>query len=63
MSLSPVFEKKRLPEHDEDDDDVQIALPNLMREMISLWCNHHHEKNGSKKSVSLPQNAELLHIY
>ena len=42
---------------------VQIVPLFLKTKMISLWCNHHYEKNGRKKSVNLQQNAELLHSY
>ena len=42
---------------------VQVARPILKTKMISLWCNHHHERNRWKRSVNLPQNAELVQIY
>ena len=35
----------------------------LKTEMISLWSNLHQEKIRWKKSVFLPQNAELMHSY
>ena len=42
---------------------VQTVLLFLKMKMISLWCNLHQEKNRWKKSVTLPQNAELQHSY
>ena len=63
--------KSAYPAHtrklDEDEDGrllfVKTALPFLKTKRISLWCNLHQEKNRWKKSVNLPQNAELLHRY